>query len=419
LCWFVIGFFVFQFVGSYAVRVTNQTQDQKSETKTNTEPMACITYRDEIADLDPLIRSVGDSGTKIFDTCLAQGLNLEVAGGDGQTLLHLAACWGRMDSVKWLIEHGAPINAVDNAGRTPLMMAIYCRQPELVQVFLDAKANIFIHSIGNGNTARQFALDEARFDKNFEEKLKMGPIARLLESLGSREYLGDKLPASKFDSEILGKGQLDVTGGVYVQLTFLKPNYRFFAVVENIVTKHEEGLPPEEERSTVQGGYYPPRRSSTLFAVMPDYQVVKLGAASDFSRLGIQLRSEADALAFVRVLTESTITDWVNVHINGLELQEIPVEIEPDSCLSVTPEPMKMAGVTKPIIKTVLDARHRKTFVVMRYMIPSTMRFDFGRHGIDHVTRITERIKVNGDYTMTREDIPTPGLVVRNSCILL
>ena len=422
--WIAIGFFVFQFIGSYASEVTDRTQDQKNDPKTNAEPVACVIYRDEIADLVPLIASVEASGTKILDACLAQGLDLKVTEYDGQTLLHVAAHRGQVDSVKWLIEHGASIDAVDHGGQTSLMMAIIMRDPELVHVFLDAKANIFIHSIENGNTARQFALDEARFDKNFEEKLKMEPIARLLESLGSREYLGDKLPASKFDSEISGKGQLDVTGGVYKQLTFLKPNYRFFAVVDNVVTKQkrEAGLPHEEERPTVQGGYYPPRRTAALFAVMPDYRVVKLGVANDFSKLGIQLRSEADALAFVHVLTESTITDWVSVRFNGLDLQEMPVEIERGACLSVTPKPIKTAGLTKPIIHTVFDARHRKTFVVTRYMIPSQNSFHLhstGSHVIDHVTRIVERIKLNGAYTMTQKVVPTPGLAAKNSCVLL
>jgi len=45
---------------------------------------------------------------------------------DGQTGLHWAACGGHADTVKLLLEHGAPVDAKDESyGGTPLGWALY------------------------------------------------------------------------------------------------------------------------------------------------------------------------------------------------------------------------------------------------------------------------------------------------------
>jgi len=361
--------------------------------------------------LEPLIKSVADSGTKVLDACLERGLDLKATQYNGQTLLHFAARWGQMDSVKWLIEHGAPIDAVDEVGRTPLMLAIINRHPELVQVFIDAKANIFIQTEESGTTARQFALEAARSD--FEDQLKFAQIARLLENLGSREYLSTHLPQSKFDHEIVGRAQFDVSGGLYSHLSFLPPNYRFFAAVENVETQDDAQMP-------IQGGVYPPLPRSMLFAVLPNYTVVKLGAATDFRKLGLRLKSKADALQLVRVFTESETSYRTKVQFSDIDLQEIPVEVPSGSCLSVKSKQFDAAGLRAPVVKIVFHAGHRKYFVVTRDMISSAIALNTtGTRKIDHVTRIVEHIELDGTYTVKTEDISTPGLMITNYCIAL
>ena len=54
---------------------------------------------------------------------LIKGADVHVANGTGQTPLHLAI--GRGDGiVKYLAEHGAPLDAKDSSGRTPLDVAM-------------------------------------------------------------------------------------------------------------------------------------------------------------------------------------------------------------------------------------------------------------------------------------------------------
>lgn len=69
----------------------------------------------------------------------------------GSTALHVAAWLARHDTVRLLIERGAPVNARDGNGKTPLALAVRAcvdsywtrrRSPESVQALLDAGASV-------------------------------------------------------------------------------------------------------------------------------------------------------------------------------------------------------------------------------------------------------------------------------------
>jgi len=49
--------------------------------------------------------------------------DVDARSKDGETPLHLAAYWGKVELVRWLVANGADVNAPDGQGRTPLARA--------------------------------------------------------------------------------------------------------------------------------------------------------------------------------------------------------------------------------------------------------------------------------------------------------
>ena len=79
---------------------------------------------------------------------LEQGARLEAADGDYQTgirdrtPLHYAAYFsGEAETAIVLIQAGANVNARDNSGHTPLMLAVEEQYIDIVNILLDAGAN--------------------------------------------------------------------------------------------------------------------------------------------------------------------------------------------------------------------------------------------------------------------------------------
>jgi Ankyrin repeats (many copies) len=68
------------------------------------------------------------------------GFGVEDLGGAGGPALLVAATSNRMDNAKWLIDHGANVNATDIAGGLVLRHALVCRDQSLVDFLIKAGA---------------------------------------------------------------------------------------------------------------------------------------------------------------------------------------------------------------------------------------------------------------------------------------
>jgi ankyrin repeat protein len=340
--------------------------------------------------------AIGAANADVLKVFFAVGVNPKARNEDQKTLLHVAAAEyvaaeerGSADSVKLLVEKGVNIDAVDRNGFTPLMAAAYAQgNLNVIQALLDVQANIFLHD-QRGKTAKIIAAEAKHAD-----------VVGLLERYGAREYTGSRLPFSQFDSEVAGKDQLDVTGDLYEQLPFLRPNLRFFAVYGPLAP-----------------GYFDHPFASaapaTLFAVLPGENVVKLMATGDFSKLGLQLRSKEDALRLVRFFSNPIPSaGYVYTRFEDMMFEELP--LHSDEYLFIPQETLRKAGIGKPVAN-VKGTGDGMFFVITRYVVPLGSLHAFNssdRLTLPSVLRATERVERDGRYSITTETVPTPGLVL-------
>src|SRR4051794_22411356 len=69
------------------------------------------------------------------------GVPVDVADGDGNTYLMLAAYHGKLASVELLIARGASVNRTNSMGQTPLAGVVYKRNMQLVSTLVAAGAD--------------------------------------------------------------------------------------------------------------------------------------------------------------------------------------------------------------------------------------------------------------------------------------
>ena len=71
-----------------------------------------------------------------LEQALARGADVNACNNLGLTPLMMAAYHGQTDMVKFLVEHGADINAVDNGGLTAAMLAEDSDHAEVVRTLV-------------------------------------------------------------------------------------------------------------------------------------------------------------------------------------------------------------------------------------------------------------------------------------------
>ena len=73
--------------------------------------------------------------------CLvARGMSLTAGDYDRRTPLHLSSAEGRRRIVRYLIDHGAPLDPVDRWGNTPLDEAVRHNQTHVAELLRQAGA---------------------------------------------------------------------------------------------------------------------------------------------------------------------------------------------------------------------------------------------------------------------------------------
>lgn len=87
-------------------------------------------------------QAILDGDQPTISTLLAGGANIEATDEQGMTPLLLAIKHGRRDVVELLLNHGANIHHAANDGVTPLFLAIRERRADLVALLLDKGADV-------------------------------------------------------------------------------------------------------------------------------------------------------------------------------------------------------------------------------------------------------------------------------------
>jgi ankyrin repeat protein len=69
-----------------------------------------------------------------------KGFDINAESNSGSSSLHIAVYNGYIDIVKYLLEKGADVN--DKYGRTPIHMSIYTDQPEIIACLTESGVNV-------------------------------------------------------------------------------------------------------------------------------------------------------------------------------------------------------------------------------------------------------------------------------------
>ena len=93
---------------------------------------------------------------------LNKGINTEIKDRQGNTALHDAALVGDPTALTYLLAMKARVNATNNNGETPLILAVHRRDIEAVHALIDAGADANIQDTIAGKSALDYARQDPR-----------------------------------------------------------------------------------------------------------------------------------------------------------------------------------------------------------------------------------------------------------------
>jgi ankyrin repeat protein len=107
-------------------------------------------------------------------------VNTATAGGD--TALHLAACKDRTDAAALLLQHGAGVNALNDRGFSPLIVAAMSCCAEFVQQLVDAGANTTVQH-RSGGTVLHIAVNNKEHPEVLQLLLEQRSASAMIDNV--------------------------------------------------------------------------------------------------------------------------------------------------------------------------------------------------------------------------------------------
>lgn len=112
--------------------------------------------------------------TDIFELFIAAGASVDQKDEQGNTPFLNAAARNEIDVVRWFFPYVKDINAINNKGQNPLMLAVLRNSPEVVSFLLQKEADPYIKD-ASGNNLAFYLAQSFNMEKisDFDAKLKM------------------------------------------------------------------------------------------------------------------------------------------------------------------------------------------------------------------------------------------------------
>jgi Ankyrin repeats (3 copies) len=163
----LIGALIVAAIVNGAVYTLLQVASGKSKLFAETPVATHSIHRDE------MVEAVSNGNLAAVEKLFASGTSVDVRDSSGRTTLSVAQ---DAPMARWLIAHGADVNAIDSDGQTVLMQQAGAGRTEVVRALVNAGAELDILSTKWHSTALTQALDAERMD-----------VVRILRDAGAKD----------------------------------------------------------------------------------------------------------------------------------------------------------------------------------------------------------------------------------------
>jgi len=132
--------------------------------------------------------AISQARVDVLDFLVKNGLNINIKiDARGSMPIHLAALAGNVETVKWLLDNGAKIDARSGKNETPLQMAASKGNVDVIRYLRKQGANVNVKD-NNGFTPLHWAILNAGSVENYVENIKC--LADLGADVNARDNKG-------------------------------------------------------------------------------------------------------------------------------------------------------------------------------------------------------------------------------------